>query len=124
MRRKLDENLGRTITQTFREAGHDLATVQGQGLGGIQDESLYERCRQEGRCLVSLDLDFSNVLRFPPERTAGLAVLRPAGRPTLAALNALARQLVQALSVEPLTGRLWIVEPERIRIHESSGEKE
>ncbi len=124
MRLKLDENLGRLIAQTFREAGHDVSTVQDQGLGGIQDEALYERCRQDRRCLVSLDLDFSNVLRFPPEPTAGLAVLRPAGRPTLAALNTLARQLTDALSLEPIVGRLWIVEPERIRIHEPPGEKE
>lgn len=124
MRLKLDENLGRAIAQIFREAGHEIATVQDQGFGGIHDEALYERCRQEGRCLVSLDLDFSNVLRFPPDPTAGLAVLRPAGRPTLAALSSLAHRLVQALSIESITGRLWIVEPDRIRIHESAGEKE
>lgn len=78
MRVKLDENLGRAIAQIFREAGHEVATVQDQGFGGIHDEALYERCRQEGRCLVSLDLDFSNVLRLLPDPTAGLAVLRPA----------------------------------------------
>jgi len=66
MRLKLDENLGQAIAEIFREAGHDVATVQQQGLGGIQDEALYNRCRQEGMCLVTLDLDFSNVLRFPP----------------------------------------------------------
>jgi len=124
MRLKLDENLGQAIAKTFREAGHDVATVQEQGLGGIQDEALYTRCRQEGLCLVTLDLDFSNVLRFPPQPTAGLAVLRPGGQPTLAALHALAQRLVQALSIEPIASRLWVVEPGRIRIHESSGEKE
>jgi len=124
MRLKLDENLSLRTAQVFRGAGHDVATVRGQGLGGAREEALYERCRQEGWCLVTLDLDFSNVLRFPPESTAGLAVLRPAGRATLAALNALARQIVQALSTESITGRLWIVEPGRIRIHEFPGEKE
>ncbi len=94
-----------------------------KGSAGSHDEALYERCRQEGRCLVSLDLDFSNVLRFPPDPTAGLAVLRPAGRPTLGALKALAHRLVQALSIESITGRLWIVETDRIRIHESSEQK-
>jgi hypothetical protein len=68
---------------------------------------------------VTLDLDFGNVLRFPPEQTAGLAVLRPAGKPTLAALKRLAEQLIEALSRESVSGCLWIVEPGRIRIHES-----
>jgi len=31
----------------------------------------------EGRCLVTLDLDFSNPFLFPPEDYAGIVVLRP-----------------------------------------------
>jgi len=56
MRLKLDENLGGKIAQLLGDAGHDLATVREQGLGGVPDETLYERCRMEGRCLVTLDL--------------------------------------------------------------------
>jgi predicted nuclease of predicted toxin-antitoxin system len=93
--------------------------VPDEGLGGTDDDALFARCRREGRCLVTLDLDFGNVLRFPPEKTAGLAVLRPAGRPSLAALERLIGQLVETLSREPVAGRLWIIEPGRVRIHES-----
>jgi hypothetical protein len=46
-------------------------------------------------------------------------VLRPAGKPTLAVLGRLAGQLVEALSRESIAGCLWIIEPGRIRIHES-----
>ncbi len=35
MRLKLGENLGQAIAQIFREAGHEVATVRGQGIGGI-----------------------------------------------------------------------------------------
>ncbi|MGH7307221.1 MAG: hypothetical protein ACREK6_00845 [Candidatus Rokuibacteriota bacterium] len=70
------------------------------------------------------DLDFGNVLRFPPEPTAGIVVLRPSARPTLAALNTLAGQRVRALAMEPVTGRLWVVEPGRIRVHQVPAEKE
>jgi NAD(P)-dependent dehydrogenase (short-subunit alcohol dehydrogenase family) len=120
VRLKLDENLGWTIAERLRHAGHDVATVRDEGLGAADDDALFARCRQEGRCLVTLDLDFGNVLRFPPEQTAGLAVLRPAGKPTLAALGRLAGELVEALSRESIAGCLWIIEPGRIRIHESS----
>lgn len=118
MKLKLDENLGQQTAQIFREAGHDVATVPGEGLLGVYDNALYQRCMQEERCLVTLDLDFSNVIRFPPEPTAGLAVLRPPGRPTIASLSSLAKQMVDALSREFINGHLWIVEPGRIRIHE------
>ena len=101
-----------------------METVRGQDLGGIPDEALYEHCRREGRCLVTLDLDFADVLRFPPEATPGIGVLRPSGRPTLRALTVLTSQLTSALARESIHGRLWIVEPGRVRIHQSAEEKE
>jgi predicted nuclease of predicted toxin-antitoxin system len=58
MKIKLDENLG-TLGKSLLEAdGHDVATVAQQQLGGAQDTSIYEACRDEGRVLVTLDHDF------------------------------------------------------------------
>ena len=37
MRLKLDENLGVRTARLFAGAGHDLATVAGQGLAGFTD---------------------------------------------------------------------------------------
>lgn len=71
LRVKLNENLGSRAIELFREAGQDVATVSGEDLGGTIDADLIEVCRAERRVLVTLDLDFSNVLRFPPERYAG-----------------------------------------------------
>lgn len=49
-----------------------------------------------------------------------MIVLRPSGKPTMAALLVLARQAVAAVSVEAVQGRLWVVEAGRIRVHESA----
>ncbi|NEQ65913.1 MAG: hypothetical protein F6K21_10510 [Symploca sp. SIO2D2] len=69
---KLDENLGGSTVSLLRLAGYDVATVVGQQLSSAPDEELIEICRQEGRCLVTLDRGFGNRLRFPPNRYSKL----------------------------------------------------
>jgi len=76
MRLKLDENLDTRLAFVLRGAGHDAMTVREQNLHGTDDIDLYELCISENRALVTLDIDFSNILRYPPEDTPGLIVLR------------------------------------------------
>ena len=118
MKFKLDENLGPSSARIFAEFGHDAKTVVEERLGGTNDRTIIGACIEEQRCLVSLDLDFADVLRFPPETAPGIAVLRPPHPASLPLLLALIRDLLNALKREPIAGRLWIVEPGRIRIHE------
>ena len=120
MKLKLDENLGGSARDELVQAGLDVATVPGQSLASATDESLIEACRTEGRALVTLDLDFANPLRFPPDRYPGIAVLRPPPQISAAALLALVRTLAAALAKESLAGHLWIVEIGRLRVHETS----
>lgn len=117
MRLKLDENIDARLAFVLRRAGHDAPTVREQGLHGTKDFDLSEHCISEERVLISLDLDFSNILRYPPERTPGIVVLRGPDDlfPTV---RILIHTLIEALTVENPSGHLWIVEPGRIRIHE------
>jgi predicted nuclease of predicted toxin-antitoxin system len=64
MRFKLDENLDTRLAPILTEHGHDVATVLGQHLGGRPDEMIYRTCVAEKRALITLDLDFSNPIRF------------------------------------------------------------
>lgn len=76
MRFKLDENFGISMLKIFREAGHDVQTILDEKMGGCPDQTVYEACCNENRCLVTLDLDFSNILRFSPEKCGGIVVIR------------------------------------------------
>ncbi len=97
--------------------GYDVETVVQEGLSGASDTTLYEVCRKEQRCIVTLDLDFSDVTRFPPHAAAGIAVLRLPKGASAMMLVALVDRLLRAVALELVHGHLWIVESTRIRVH-------
>src|SRR5260370_37064022 len=118
MRFKLDENFGTRTLNVFEEEGHDVQTVRMQGLEGSPDTHLFQVWREEHRCMVTLDLDFANVTPFPPLQSSGIVVIRLPRNPSLALLEQMVRQFLQALTHMSVEQRLWIVERTRIRIHE------
>ena len=118
MKFKLDENLGRSIQTLFRQHDHDCLTVWDEGLSEADDSVILQAAVTEDRVLVTNDFDFSNVLVYPPEKTAGIVVLNPPGRVSRSLLKHLVEVLLRAMSTNTVQGKLWIVEPTRIREHQ------
>ncbi|MFM7373597.1 MAG: DUF5615 family PIN-like protein [Chthoniobacterales bacterium] len=116
MKLKLDENLGGSARRYLGHAGYDVSTVALQKLCGAGDRLLIDICATEGRCLITLDLDFSNPLQFPPASYAGIIVLRlpkqPAGEDIIDCLATIAAAIPVGTN---LTGSLRIVSKGRIR---------
>jgi predicted nuclease of predicted toxin-antitoxin system len=114
---KLDENIGRRGLELLKASGHNVMTVWDQGLGGVTDEELFQICAAEGRVLVTLDRDFGQVTRFPPEKSAGIIVLDLGPRATRQGIIGRLRDFLSVLENHSVAGALWIVEPGRVRIH-------
>ena len=119
---KLDENFETRTQRLFRDAGTKFKTVYDQGLQACTDNRLYETCCSERRCLVTLDLDFADVTRFPPAKANGIVVMRIPRNPSLTLLEQLIHQFLQALTQMSVEKRLWIIEIGRIRIHQEDTE--
>ncbi len=119
MKFKLDENFGTRTQHLFKEAGYDVHTVREESIQGTSDENLYAVCCKEDRCLVTLDLDFSDVTRFPPGKSGGIIVIRVPRNPSLSLLEMLIKQLLQSVAQIDIKKQLLIVEAGRIRIHQA-----
>jgi predicted nuclease of predicted toxin-antitoxin system len=74
---KLDENFSPYLAKLFIDAGFDTETVLSENLSGAADDFLFEKIKKENRCIVTLDLDFANILRYPADEMAGIIVIRP-----------------------------------------------
>ena len=115
MKFKLDENLSPSLLAMFAATEHDAHSVVQQSLGGQPDERVIDVCRHEGRALITLDLDFSNILAYPPADFTGIIVLRMVDQAHVT-VEAAIQRVLDLLPHEPLVGTLWIVEEQRIRI--------
>lgn len=76
MKIKLDENMPKQLAGILASLGHDVDTVVQEGLAGHVDPDIWERAQQEGRFLITQDLDFSCVGRFSPGKHHGLLLVR------------------------------------------------
>jgi len=116
VRLKLDENLGASVAEYLRNHDHDVSTVPEEELCGADDQTVFAAAAQEQRTLLTLDLDFSNPIRFPPNQAFGVIVLR-VNRPTHSLILKVLGDALPHFTKETPGGAIWIVEIGRIRVH-------
>ena len=115
MKFKLDENLGPRVAEEFGRAGHDATTVADERLHGAADQAVLRAAHAEGRCLVTLDVEFGNPIVFRPGDYSGIAVVRLPPQGARSALVAAVASLLTAAVRTQVGGKLWIVQPGRVR---------
>jgi predicted nuclease of predicted toxin-antitoxin system len=115
VRFKTDENVHPDLAERLRADGHDAVTVWDQTLRGCEDTRLADACRSESRVLITFDKGFGDIRTYPPEAYAGLIVLRFESQSRDHVLAAWGR-VAPLLGREPLSGKLWIVGEDGVRI--------
>ena len=115
MRFKIDENLHSDAADLLNQHGHDVLTVCDQGLRGLTDGAIASVCQKEGRVVLTLDRDFSDIRVYPPRDYEGIIVLRLNDQSRASVLQVLGR-IIPLFDTETLAGRLWIVDERQVRI--------
>lgn len=116
MRFLLDANLPRSAVTAVETYGHSVEFARDAGMGAAADEVIAERARYTRAALITRDLDFADVRRYPPDRYYGIVVLRLADDATATDIAAvLERFLTSSQFVSQLPQRLAIVDANRVR---------
>jgi predicted nuclease of predicted toxin-antitoxin system len=112
----LDENLSPQHALELKMEGHDAVAVREVGLSGASDGEVLRFAVENGRVLVTLDADFANVMRFPPERTLGVVRLKVHPPTEERIRQAIQRAVLFVQNIE-ITGRLAVVDDVKIGIN-------
>lgn len=116
----VDADLPRSLARHLRAAGLQVEDVRDLGLRKSPDDDIFTYAVSHALALLSGDMDFGNILRFPLGSHSGIVVARFPNEVSTATLNVAILQAVQSLSDEDLTGNLIIIEPGRIRLRRQS----
>ena len=116
MRFLLDANMPRSAAMLLERSGHDAVHVRDTALKHATDERIAEFARTRQRVIVTRDLDFADVRRYPPEDSPGYLVLRvPESRVASQIVELLQRFLDVRGLVEKIPAHLVILDPRQVR---------
>ena len=112
-----DECVYQVTVEALRSWGHDVVTTQEVNLAGEADEEQLQEAISQGRVLITNDLDFSNIRRYPPANHCGIIVLKIRPR-TLTEVHAVLKTLLDRSSQERLHQNLVIVDRNKYRVRQ------
>ena len=115
MRIKLDENLPGRARLIFADAGHDVDTVEDEGLGGSDDPTVARAATEVDRLVVTLDRGFGDLQRYPPGTHAGILVLRIDDQSARSVADALTA-LVASTDLDALAGCVAVFRGGNLRV--------
>lgn len=118
MNLKLDENLPERLVAELGILGHDVDTVRAEHLAGHDDTDVWRGAQTAGRFLITQDLDFSDVRRYPSGTHAGLPLVR-LGQPGRDALLARVAMLFSTEPVHEWSGCLVVATDHKVRVRRS-----
>lgn len=115
MRFLADMGVSRSVAAWLRASGHDAVHLLDRGLERLTDADVFALAVQEGRVLLTFDLDFGEIMAFGSGPATGVILFRlqdarsPRVQERLAVCLAQASEALQA-------GAIVVVEERRLRI--------
>lgn len=116
MRFVIDEDMPKSLTPALIEAGHEALDIRDHGLRGATDDRVFLFAQQHEACVITEDLGFANLLRFPLGEHYGIIVGRFPSRVHTQTVVTRLLEALQTLTEVEVRGALVIVEIGQCRL--------
>lgn len=115
MKLKLDENLSRHLKPLLTRLGHDVLTAADENLLSCSDTEIAAAALREERMLLTLDIEFADLRKYPPGSHPGIILFRP---PSFGpwSVNKFIADFVNSADLSRLTSCVAIVDPVNVRV--------
>ena len=111
----LDMPLSPGLAAWLKQQGHDAIHAVDLGLDAVPDAAILERARNEGRVVVTADLDFPRLLALAEAQGPGLILFRGGDFGEPECIERLT-QLFKKVSHHDLETSVVVIERHRIRL--------
>jgi predicted nuclease of predicted toxin-antitoxin system len=119
MKVKLDENLPAFLCDILTALGYQADTVLDEGYGGADDDRIWAAAQEEGRLLVTQDMDFSDFRKFVFHPHNGIVLVR-LREPNRAKLIRRLQNVFETEDVRKWPGCFVIVTDHKVRVRRPS----
>lgn len=110
----VDMPLSPTLAKWLIDAGHDAVHASALGMSRAPDTEIMSRAKEEGRIVVSADLDYPRLLALGQALEPGLILFR-GGDWSDADVIVRMRELLRSLSAVEFEQSILVVERDRVR---------
>ena len=115
MKLKLDENLSRHLKPVLTEFGHDVLTAADENLLSHPDTEIARAAKEEQRILLTLDIEFADLRKYPPGSHPGVILFRPLSMSPLS-VNSFIGDFIRHTDLGKLAACVAVVDPVHLRI--------
>ncbi len=112
----IDEDMPRSTSKVLKSRGYEVLDVRDCGLRGKSDDEVFKFAQKEKAIILTGDLGFGNILRFPINTHFGIAITRFPNEISTSELNNQIIKAFETLTETDFKGNLIILEPGKIRL--------
>jgi predicted nuclease of predicted toxin-antitoxin system len=115
MKLKLDENISRHLKPVLIGLGHDVLTAADEDLLSHPDTEIARAAKDEQRMLLTLDVEFADLRKYPPGSHPGVILFRPLSLNPLS-VNTFITDFVRRTDLHKLAACVAVVDPVHVRV--------